>query len=69
MVDRATIGNRIRDMRKNRRLSVEECCAAVGVSQSAWYSYENGDRMPRDEVRENMASLFRCSIYSIFFKE
>ncbi len=69
MVDKATVGARIKQMRENRNLSVEQCCVKVGVSPSAWRMYESGNRLPRPEIMESIASLFGRTVQFIFFRE
>ena len=69
MVDRVTAGQRIRDLRKSRGLTVEYCCMNTDISPTAWRSYERGDRTPRDEKKEAIASFFGKTINVIFFKE
>lgn len=67
MIDKKAVGARIQELRKGKRLTVEECCMATNVSPSAWRKYELGDRMPRDEVKMAIAALFNKSIKYIFF--
>lgn len=61
--------NKIRELRKKYRLTVDECCAAVGVSASAWRMYETGERSPRDDTKVAIAKLFNRTVQFIFFSE
>ncbi len=40
---------------------------AVGISVSALSMYENGIRIPRDEVKVRIAEYYKKSIQDIFF--
>lgn len=43
--------------------------AAVGVSTSALQMYENGERVPRDDIKVQLASYFNTTVGSLFFNE
>ena len=46
-----TIGTKLRDWRKGKKLSTKEAGALVGVSGVQWYRYESGDRsIPFDRL-------------------
>lgn len=47
----------------------EEVAAAVGVSVSAIAMYENGARIPRDEIKIKMADYFKTTVQELFFDE
>ena len=47
--------------------SREEVAKAVGVSISAISMYENGERVPRDDVKVKIANLYHKSVQEIFF--
>lgn len=47
--------------------SREEVAKAVGVSVSAWQMYENGQRIPKDEVKVRIASYFKKTVGEIFY--
>lgn len=55
----AARGNRSRD----------EVANAVGVSVSAISMYENGDRVPRDEIKIKMADYFKTTVQELFFSD
>lgn len=61
--------SKLRELRKKRRFTVEECCDAVGVSPSAWRMYETGARVPRDEVKKKIAAFFDRTVQFIFFDD
>lgn len=39
----------------------------LGISDSAISAYEQGDRIPRDEVKIRIANYYGVSVESIFF--
>lgn len=47
--------------------SREAVAAAVGVSISAISMYENGDRIPRDDVKLKFAKYYNKTVQEIFF--
>lgn len=47
--------------------SRETVAAAVGVSVSAISMYENGERIPRDDVKIRFAKYYKKSVQEIFF--
>ena len=57
-----TMGERIRTLRKQHRMSMEELGSKVGVGKSAILKYENGqvENLPRSTI-EKMAILFGVS--------
>lgn len=55
------------ELRKKRGETQEEVAMSVGVSASAYNSYETGQRVPRDEVKERLARHFNRSVQFLFF--
>ena len=57
-----TMGERIRILRKQHRMSMEELGSMIGVGKSAILKYENGqvENLPRSTI-EKMAILFGVS--------
>lgn len=47
--------------------SQAEVAKAIGVSDSAMSAYENGDRIPRDEVKIRIADYYGKTVQEIFF--
>ena len=48
--------------------SREEVANAVGVSVSAISMYENGERVPRDDIKIRIAEYYNKSVQEIFFE-
>lgn len=61
------IGNRLIELRKN--ISREDAASNLGVSVSALAMYEQGNRIPRDEIKIKIAKFYNKSVQSIFFED
>jgi putative transcriptional regulator len=46
----------------------DEVAEAVGISKSALSLYENGERVPRDEIKKKLADYYNRTVQHIFFK-
>ncbi len=46
-----------------------EVAQAVGISCSALQMYENGERRPRDEIKESLADYYNTTVGALFFDE
>ena len=58
------IGEKLITLRGNK--SQEEVARKINVSLSALQAYEQGDRMPRDEVKQRLADYYGCKAENIF---
>lgn len=58
-------GDRLRELRGSRTQA--EVAEAVGISTSAYASYEQGVRIPKDNVKIKLAKYYRKSVSYIFF--
>ncbi|MDA1635220.1 helix-turn-helix transcriptional regulator [Bacillus cereus] len=47
--------------------SREEVARAVGISVSTLQMYENGQRIPRDNIKIKLANFYGVSVQTIFF--
>ena len=64
-MDRMKIAQRLRELRGDRtRLEVAE---AIGIQQSAIANYENGDRVPTDELKIKLAEYYGVPVGTLFF--
>ncbi len=45
----------------------EEVAASVGISVSALSMYENGYRVPRDDVKIRLADFYKTTVQALFF--
>jgi len=60
------VGKRLRELRGDR--SQGEVADAVNISDSALSAYEQGERVPRDEVKARLAKYYCVSVQSLFFE-
>ncbi len=60
-----TTGEKLRALRGEK--SQSEVAKAVGISDSAMSAYENGERVPRDEVKIRLAAYYNKTVQEIFF--
>ena len=63
------IGQRIKALREELGLSREQFSNEVGITLSAVSMYENGQRIPRDEIKVKIARVLKTSIEALFFTE
>ena len=61
------IMTRLRSARNDINLSREDVCAACGISISALSMYENGQRVPRDEIKIKLARCYGKTVEELFF--
>ncbi len=66
-LDASVIGQKLRILRGEKLQ--QEVADAVGVSKMAISAYENGDRVPRDEIKVRLAQYFGDTVENIFFTE
>ena len=64
-MDAILIGKRLRDLRGNS--TQKETAKALGISISALTMYENGNRIPRDEIKLKIAKHYGKTVEEIFF--
>jgi transcriptional regulator with XRE-family HTH domain len=67
LADPILIGERLIALRGSK--SREEVAKCVGTSVSAIQMYENGRRIPRDEIKVRLARFYGTSVEDIFFAE
>lgn len=54
--------NKIKELRKENNITVEELAKELGISQSMLTNYENGNGTPRDEsIWEKLSQMFGVS--------
>lgn len=60
------IGVRLKKLRDTR--TQQEVADAIGVTTMAISQYENGERIPRDEIKIRLANYFNETVENLFFK-
>lgn len=66
-MDKLLIGKRLLKLRGNK--TREEVAKAVNISVSALQMYENGRRIPKDEIKIRLASYYGKTVQEIFFDD
>jgi DNA-binding XRE family transcriptional regulator len=61
----AELGRKLRELRGDRPRS--EVAKAIGVTVSALSMYENGRRVPRDQIKVKFSEYFQRPVQEIFF--
>lgn len=64
-MDKIKIGKRLRNLRGETPMI--KVANDIGVSVSALSMYENGDRIPRDEIKLKLAKYYCRTVDEIFF--
>lgn len=66
-MDRKAIGHRLRALRGDQ--DAKAVADALGISISALFMYERGERIPRDQIKKRISQYFDKSVEEIFFSE
>ncbi|MBM7620026.1 putative transcriptional regulator [Bacillus tianshenii] len=61
--------NRIKDLRKARKMTQEELAIQVGVSRQSIIAIESGKYNPSLELAYNISKAFDCIIEEVFILE
>lgn len=66
LMDSKMIGERLRRLRGSK--SQKEVADALGVTSMAISLYENGERIPSDNMKIKIANYFNRSVAFIFYR-
>ena len=64
-MDPKAIAKKLIALRGNR--SRREVAEACDISTSALSMYENGERVPKDEIKVKLANFYKISVESLFY--
>lgn len=64
-MNREAVAKKLVELRGEKRR--EEVATACGISISALAMYEQGERIPRDDIKIKIAQYYNRSVESIFF--
>lgn len=67
MLDQKKIGQKLIACRKEKEKSVTEAAKDLDISISALSMYENGERIPRDNIKIRIAEYYNKTVGDIFF--
>lgn len=62
----ATLGQRIKQLRKEKNLTQEELGEILGVTKYAVSLYESNKSTPNDEIKKKLADFFEVSVDYLF---
>jgi len=62
-----TVAEKLVQARGDRRR--EDVATAIGISLSAVAMYENGERIPRDEIKVKLADYYGTTVQALFFDQ
>ena len=66
-MNNAAIGRRLVALRGNR--TQEEVAKSLRISVAAIGMYERGERIPRDEIKINLAKYYDTTVQAIFYAD
>lgn len=66
-MDKVKTGKILRQLRIERGETLEYTSSVIGISCSALAMYEQGNRFPRDEVKEKLSKYYGRTVEEIFF--
>ena len=67
MPDRSVVGERLKNLRGSKTQA--EVADALGVTPMAVSQWENGLRMPNDDMKVKIAAYYKKTVMFIFFKD
>lgn len=65
-MDKELIAKKLLELRGNRTRDV--VAEHIGISISALQMYENGQRVPKDEIKVKLAKFYGVSVQELFFE-
>ncbi len=66
-MNRKEVGKTLRSLRGQK--STSDVAKAIGVTPNAILNWENGIRIPRDELKEKIANYYHVKPGDIFFED
>ena len=67
-MDRIEIGKRLLKLRTDKGLLQHQVAESIGVDKSTIGAYERGYRMPRDDVKVQLANFYKVDVSSLFYE-
>lgn len=69
MKDRKSFGNRIKEIREYRKLTIEEAAELCDCSDSTWKQYERGERLPSVPKLKSICLILKVKPEYLFGSE
>ena len=66
-IDRIAIGQRLRSLRGEK--PIQKVAEDLGVSVAAISMWENGERLPKDDMKISLASYYGTSVQALFYAD
>ena len=66
-MNRKAIGSRLRDLRGDK--PIQKLAEDWNVSPAAISMWENGERLPKDDIKMLIASYYKTSVQAIFYAD
>lgn len=67
-MNRTEIGNRLINLRAQTGLLQSQVADVIGVSKSTIGAYEQGVRLPSDDVKIKLANFYKVDLVDLFYK-
>lgn len=64
-MDKKVIGERLKKLRGDK--TIKEVAVDLRISYSTLAMYENGYRVPKDEIKRKLANYYQTSVEDLFF--
>ncbi len=64
-----TIGEKLRALREERSLTLDEVAQDLELTRQAIYNYESDTRIPRDEIKIKLCQYYGVGVENIFFDQ
>lgn len=64
-MDKKVIGERLKKLRGDK--TIREVATEIGISYSTLAMYENGHRLPKDNIKIKIANYYGTSVEDLFF--
>jgi len=60
---------KLKEKRKDMKMSQTEVANAIGITQSAYSNYEIGKRSPKPMMLKNIAEVLNCTVDELLSEE
>ena len=68
-MNRIEIGKRLLKLRTDKGLLQHQVAESIGVDKSTIGAYERGYRMPRDDVKVQLANFYKVDVSGLFYRK
>lgn len=67
VIETSNVAEKLRTLRKNKKMSVAAVAREIGISASALSMYEAGCRIPRDSIKIKLSNYYDKPIGELFY--